>query len=43
MLREFYGPFASELEEAERKLPEVEIKDEPTDESLPELRAADGH
>jgi DNA topoisomerase-1 len=32
VLRQFYGPFAHELEEAEKKLPKVEIKDEPTDE-----------
>ncbi len=32
ILRNFYGPFASELEEAEKKLPRLEIKDEPTDE-----------
>jgi DNA topoisomerase-1 len=32
VLRSFYGPFAHELEEAEKKLPKVELKDEPTDE-----------
>jgi len=32
VLRNFYGPFATELEEAEKKIPRVEIKDEPTDE-----------
>jgi DNA topoisomerase-1 len=32
VLRQFYGPFALELEEAEKKLPKVELKDEPTDE-----------
>jgi DNA topoisomerase-1 len=32
VLRQFYGPFAHELEEAEKKLPKVELKDEPTDE-----------
>ena len=32
VLRNFYGPFALELAEAERKLPKLEIKDEPTDE-----------
>jgi DNA topoisomerase-1 len=35
ILRDFYGPFARELEEAERKLPRIEIKDEPTDEVCP--------
>jgi DNA topoisomerase-1 len=32
VLRQFYGPFALELDEAEKKLPKVELKDEPTDE-----------
>ncbi len=32
VLRKFYGPFSDELAEAERKLPRLEIKDEPTDE-----------
>ncbi|HEY8321665.1 MAG TPA: type I DNA topoisomerase [Candidatus Baltobacteraceae bacterium] len=32
VLRAFYGPFAIELEEAEKKIPRVELKDEPTDE-----------
>jgi DNA topoisomerase I len=32
LLGDFYGPFKRDLEEAERKLPKVEIKDEPTDE-----------
>ena len=32
VLRRFYGPFKDELEEAERVLPKLEIKDEPTDE-----------
>ncbi len=32
VLRQFYGPFATELEEAEKKLPKIELKDEPTDE-----------
>jgi DNA topoisomerase-1 len=32
VLRRFYGPFSDELAEAERKLPRLEIKDEPTDE-----------
>ncbi len=35
VLRQFYGPFEIELEEAERKLPKVELKDEPTDEICP--------
>jgi DNA topoisomerase I len=35
ILREFYGPFAHELSEAEKKLPRLEIKDEPTDEICP--------
>lgn len=35
ILREFYGPFAGELAEAEKKLPRLEIKDEPTDEICP--------
>ncbi|MDQ2865952.1 MAG: type I DNA topoisomerase [Candidatus Eremiobacteraeota bacterium] len=35
LLRSFYGPFATELEEAEKKLPRVEIRDEPTDEFCP--------
>jgi DNA topoisomerase I len=35
ILRNFYGPFAHELEEAEKKLPRLEIKDEPTDEICP--------
>ncbi len=32
VLRQFYGPFELELQEAEKKLPKVELKDEPTDE-----------
>jgi DNA topoisomerase I len=32
VLRDFYGPFEHDLEEAERKLPKLELKDEPTDE-----------
>jgi len=32
VLGEFYGEFAKELEEAERKLPKFEQRDEPTDE-----------
>jgi DNA topoisomerase-1 len=32
VLGRFYGPFERELEEAERKLPKVEQRDEPTDE-----------
>ncbi len=32
VLRQFYAPFALELDEAEKKLPKVELRDEPTDE-----------
>ncbi len=32
VLRQFYVPFEHDLEEAERKLPKVEVRDEPTDE-----------
>jgi len=32
VLRDFYGPFSHDLEEAEKKLPKLEIRDEPTDE-----------
>ncbi len=32
VLRRFYGPFARDLEQAEKKLPKLELKDEPTDE-----------
>jgi DNA topoisomerase-1 len=35
ILDKFYGPFVQELEEAEKKLPRLEIKDEPTDEICP--------
>ncbi|HYZ16656.1 MAG TPA: topoisomerase DNA-binding C4 zinc finger domain-containing protein, partial [Candidatus Acidoferrum sp.] len=35
VLAAFYGPFEKELEEAERKLPKFEQKDEPTDEVCP--------
>jgi DNA topoisomerase-1 len=35
LLRSFYGPFASELEEAEKKLPRLELRDEPADEICP--------
>ncbi len=35
VLRTFYGPFASELAEAERNLPRLEVRDEPTDEVCP--------
>jgi DNA topoisomerase I len=35
LLRRFYGPFSTELEEAEKKLPRLELRDEPTDESCP--------
>ncbi len=35
LLDRFYVPFAGELEQAEKKLPRLEIKDEPTDEVCP--------
>jgi len=35
LLRRFYGPFESELEEAQKKLPRLELRDEPTDEICP--------
>jgi DNA topoisomerase-1 len=35
LLDRFYGPFHNELEQAEKKLPRLEIKDEPTDEICP--------
>ncbi|MBV8491795.1 MAG: type I DNA topoisomerase, partial [Candidatus Eremiobacteraeota bacterium] len=35
LLRRFYGPFASDLSEAEQKLPRLELRDEPTDEICP--------
>ena len=35
VLRKFYGPFKDELEAAEKKLPKLEVKDEPTDEICP--------
>ncbi|MBV8582496.1 MAG: type I DNA topoisomerase [Candidatus Eremiobacteraeota bacterium] len=35
LLRQFYGPFESELEAAEKKLPRLELRDEPTDELCP--------
>jgi DNA topoisomerase I len=35
LLRRFYGPFESELEVAEKKLPRLELRDEPTDEICP--------
>jgi len=35
ILRAFYAPFAHSLEDAEKKLPRLEIKDEPTDEICP--------
>ncbi len=35
LLGRFYAPFANELEQAEKKLPRLEIKDEPTDEICP--------
>jgi DNA topoisomerase-1 len=35
LLRRFYGPFESELDEAQKKLPRLELRDEPTDEICP--------
>jgi DNA topoisomerase I len=35
LLRRFYGPFEDELEQAEKKLPRLELRDEPTDEICP--------
>ncbi len=35
LLRRFYGPFESELEEAEKRLPRLELRDEPTNEICP--------
>jgi DNA topoisomerase-1 len=35
VLDKFYEPFARDLAEAEKKLPKVELKDEPTDEICP--------
>ena len=35
LLRAFYGPFSGELEQAEKKLPRLELRDEPTDEICP--------
>jgi DNA topoisomerase I len=35
LLRRFYPPFQSELDAAERKLPRLEVRDEPTDEICP--------
>ncbi len=35
LLQRFYGPFESELEVAEKKLPRLELRDEPTDEICP--------
>ncbi len=35
LLRSFYGPFASDLDAAEKKLPRLELRDEPTDEVCP--------
>jgi DNA topoisomerase-1 len=32
VVRRFYGPFARDLEQAEKNLPKLELKDEPTDE-----------
>ncbi len=35
VLGQFYTPFVHDLDEAEKKLPKVELKDEPTDEICP--------
>lgn len=35
LLRRFYGPFESELDTAEKKLPRLEVRDEPTEEICP--------
>jgi DNA topoisomerase-1 len=35
LLRNFYGPFETDLGEAEQKLPKLEMRDEPTDEICP--------
>jgi DNA topoisomerase-1 len=35
LLRRFYGPFSSELAQAEARLPRLELRDEPTDEICP--------
>ena len=35
LLEEFYGEFKRELDEAEKKLPKLEMRDEPTDEVCP--------
>ncbi|MBV9233355.1 MAG: type I DNA topoisomerase [Candidatus Eremiobacteraeota bacterium] len=35
LLHRFYGPFESELHDAEKKLPRLELRDEPTDEICP--------
>jgi DNA topoisomerase-1 len=35
LLRDFYGPFSGELEAAEKALPRLELRDEPTDEICP--------
>ncbi len=35
VLRTFYGPFERQLEDAEKKLPKLELRDEPTDEICP--------
>lgn len=35
LLRRFYGPFENELEAAQKKLPRLELRDEPTDEICP--------
>jgi DNA topoisomerase-1 len=35
VLQQFYDPFVRDLDEAEKKLPKLELKDEPTDEICP--------
>ena len=35
LLHRFYGPFETELDAAEKKLPRLELRDEPTDEICP--------
>ncbi len=43
LLRGFYGPFATELAEAENKLPQARTARRADRRDLPELRPADGH
>jgi len=40
VLGQFYTPFIHDLDEAEKKLPKVELKDEPTDEICPKCGKA---